>query len=250
MANNSVDHFPPDYYVSCGYSEDAFQVASIFREHSNMSKKKNKNRNTGSEKMDNKEKDEIQEEIVAETMDDVMPEEEQEAASDNTEENPLEAKVEELEAELKKKDEEVAAIKDRMLRNQAEAENYKKRLLKDKEDAVKYANTSLVKDLLGPLDDFSRALDAAEKTENFEAMKEGVRMIEDRLYTLLKNNWGLEVIDQADVAFDPNEHEACMMEEKEGLTEDTVTMVLQKGFRLNGRVIRPAKVMVGKPKTV
>lgn len=211
-----------------------------------MSKKKNKkNNNKGREGMENKD-EEIREEVVAETIDDEQETHEEESrAADESDD-----KLEELEAQLKKKDEEIAALKDRMLRNQAEAENYKKRLLKDKEDAVKYANTSLVKDLLGPLDDFSRALDAAEKTENFEAMKEGVRMIEDRLYTLLKTNWGLEVVDQVDVPFDPNEHEACMLEEKEGLSEDTVTMMLQKGFKLNGRVIRPAKVMVGKPKKV
>ena len=71
-------------------------------------------------------------------------------------------------------------------------------------------------------------------------------MIEDRLYSTLKNNWGLEVIDKSDVPFDPEEHEACLMEEVDGLDEDTVTMMLQKGYKLNGRVIRPAKVKVGR----
>jgi len=210
----------------------------------NKNKAKAKN-NTG--KIMDKNED-IKEEVVAETMEDAAAETApaEEKGDDIVDER--DEKIAELEKQLSAKEEEVKDIKDRMLRNQAEAENYKKRLLKDKEDAVKYANTSLVKDLLGPLDDFSRALDAAEKTDNFDAMKEGVRMIEDRLYTTLKNNWGLEVIDQADVPFDPNEHEACMMEEKEGLEVDTVTMLLQKGFKLNGRVIRPAKVMVGKPK--
>ena len=210
--------------------------------------KKNKNRNNykGRESMDTKD-EEIKEEVVAETIDDAEGSPNEEGESTAKEEVD---KIADLEAELKKKDEEILALKDKMLRNQAESENYRKRLLKDKEDAVKYANTSLVKDLLGPLDDFSRALDAAEKTDNFDAMKEGVRMIEDRLYTILKTNWGPEVVDQVNVPFDPNEHEACMMEEKEGLDEDTVTMMLQKGFKLNGRVIRPAKVMVGKPKKV
>ena len=134
------------------------------------------------------------------------------------------------------------------MRNVADTENYKKRLAREKEEAVKYANTSLVKDLIGPLDDFSRALDAAEQSSNFDALKEGVRMIEDKLYSTLKTNWGLEVIDQKDVPFDPNEHEACMMEELEGASEDMVTMLLQKGYKLNGRVIRPAKVKVGKAK--
>ncbi len=215
-----------------------------------MSKQKNnkaKANNTGRSMV---KIEENKEEVVSETMEDVSADTEssETEAMDNTSVDEQAEKIASLEEELVKKSEEVKDIKDRMLRNQAEAENYKKRLLKDKEDAVKYANTALVKDLLGPLDDFSRALDAAEKTDNFEAMKEGVRMIEDRLYTILKTNWGLEVVDQSDVPFDPNEHEACMMEEKDGLEVDTVTMILQKGFKLNGRVIRPAKVMVGKAK--
>jgi len=206
-------------------------------------KNKAKANNTG-KAMDKKE--DIKEEVVAETMEDVAANAAADTgASDNADVDARDEKIVSLVEELAKKE---AEIKERMLRNQAEAENYKKRLLKDKEDAVKYANTALVKDLLGPLDDFSRALDAAEKTDNFEAMKEGVRMIEDRLYTILKTNWGLEVVDQADVPFDPNEHEACMMEEKDGLDVDTVTTILQKGFKLNGRVVRPAKVMVGKAK--
>lgn len=213
---------------------------------SKQGKNKAKANNTG-KAMDKKE--DIKEEVVAETMEDVAADAAADTGTaDTAEVDARDEKIVSLVEELAKKDEEIKDIKDRMLRNQAEAENYKKRLLKDKEDAVKYANTALVKDLLGPLDDFSRALDAAEKTDNFEAMKEGVRMIEDRLYTILKTNWGLEVVDQADVPFDPNEHEACMMEEKDDLDVDTVTMILQKGFKLNGRVVRPAKVMVGKAK--
>ncbi len=212
---------------------------------SKQRKNKAKANNTG-KAMDKKE--DIKEEVVAETMEDVAADAAADTgAADNADVDARDEKIVSLVEELAKKDEEVKDIKDRMLRNQAEAENYKKRLLKDKEDAVKYANTALVKDLLGPLDDFSRALDAAEKTDNFEAMKEGVRMIEDRLYSILKTNRGLEVVDQADVPFGPNEHEAWMVE-KDDLDVDTVIMILQKGFKLNGRVVRPAKVMVGKAK--
>lgn len=200
--------------------------------------------------MDKKKKDEeIQEEIVAETIDD---EEEMEEVSEEEaeEEEVRESEEDKLKEQVDALSKEVADLKDRLIRNQAETENYKKRLQKEKEDAVKYANTTLVKDLLGPLDDFSRALEAANSTDNFEAMKEGVKMIEDRLYTLLKTNWGLEVIEEADVPFDPNEHEACLLEEKEGIETDTVSLILQKGFKLNGRVIRPAKVKVAKPVTI
>ena len=213
-----------------------------------MTKKKNKH-NTRVKEMEEK-KDDVREEVVAETLDDEVtagePEEKKEdaAPAENADDRTAE-----LEEKIRDLEEQLAQTKDKLIRNAAETENYKKRLLRDKEEAVKYANTSLVKDLIGPLDDFSRALDAADKSDNFEALREGVKMIEDRLYSVLKTNWGLEVIDQENVPFNPDEHEACLLEEVDGLKEDTVTMMLQKGYKLNGRVIRPAKVKVGKPKS-
>lgn len=195
--------------------------------------------------MSEEKKDDIQEEVVAETLDEGQDEVGTEEPSSPQDDDDRSAQLEARIAELEKEN---AELKDRLVRNVADTENYKKRLAREKEEAVKYANTSLVKDLIGPLDDFSRALDAAEQSSNFDALKEGVRMIEDKLYSTLKTNWGLEVIDQKDVPFDPNEHEACMMEELEGASEDMVTMLLQKGYKLNGRVIRPAKVKVGKAK--
>ena len=203
-----------------------------------MSKKKNEN------------EEEIKEEVVAETMEDIapeIPEEEDVQAVEEPQSDPKDEKIESLEAELAGAKKEVEELKDRLIRNQADTENYRKRLLKEKEDAVKYANTALVKDLLGPLDDFSRALEASKNSDNVEVIREGVSMIEDRIYSILKTSWGLEVIDQANVAFDPNEHEACMMEISEDAKEETVSMILQKGYKVNGRVVRSAKVKVTKP---
>ena len=202
--------------------------------------------------VENKDKEEVQEEILAESMDDLEVAEEEEKVEEEggEEKNVLTPEeMKQISEEVDRLTKQVEECRDAMLRTMAETENYKKRLAREKEEAVKYANTSLVKDLIGPLDDFSRALDAAEQSNNFEALKEGVRMIEDRLYTVLKTNWGLEVIEENSVPFNPEEHEACLMEEVEDLKEDTVTMILQKGYRLNGRVIRPAKVKVGRPKS-
>lgn len=190
--------------------------------------------------------DDVQEDVVAETLDEGSSVQEPETEPDKGDTAADEDALARLEDENRALARQVEELKDRLVRNAADTENYKKRLQRDKEEAVRYANTALVKDLIGPLDDFSRALDAAEQSSNFEALKEGVRMIEDRLYSTLKNNWGLEVIDKSDVPFDPDEHEACLMEEVDGLDEDTVTMMLQKGYKLNGRVIRPAKVKVGR----
>lgn len=195
-----------------------------------------------------KNEEEIKEEVVAESMDDIKVEENTPCEEECEKEVDLrDEKIKELEKKLEDKEKEVNELKDKLIRNQADTENYKKRLLKDKEDAVKYANTALVKDLLGPLDDFSRALEAAKNSDNVEAIREGVSMIEDRIYTLLKTNWGLEVIDQAGVPFDPNEHEACMMEVSDEATQESVQLVLQKGYKVNGRVVRSAKVKVLKP---
>ena len=193
-----------------------------------------------------KRKDDVQEDVVAETLDEGSSVQEPETEPDKVDTAADEEALARLEEENRALARQVEELKDRLVRNAADTENYKKRLQRDKEEAVRYANTALVKDLIGPMDDFSRALDAAEQSSNFEALKEGVRMIEDRLYSTLKNNWGLEVIDKSDVPFDPEEHEACLMEEVDGLDEDTVTMMLQKGYKLNGRVIRPAKVKVGR----
>ena len=195
--------------------------------------------------------EEIKEEVVAESIDDIKVEDNAQPDEDTLQEevkvDEKDEKITTLEAELIEKEKQINELKDKLIRNQADTENYKKRLLKDKEDAVKYANTALVKDLLGPLDDFSRALEAAKNSDNVEAIREGVTMIEDRFYTLLKTNWGLEVIEEANVPFNPNEHEACMMEVSDDAKEETVQLVLQKGYKVNGRVVRSAKVKVLKP---
>lgn len=170
----------------------------------------------------------------------------------------VEQQAEEVEAELdpceelKKKIEELekqcADMKDAMLRQAAETENYKKRLLKDKENAVRFANESLVKDLLDPLDNFSRAIQSADQNADIETLRSGIAMVEDQLLSVLKTNWGLEVIEAKDKPFNPEEMEAYSMQEQEGLEKETVLMEFQKGYKLHGKVIRSSKVMVGKPK--
>lgn len=205
-------------------------------------KREKKNRKMENNAEKEKKDEEIQEEVVAETLD----EETAESATSDEREDKAADELEALRKELEAEKEKNAELTDRLIRNQADTENYRKRLLKDKEDAVRYANTALVKELLEPIDNFSRALAAADQSKNFEGFRDGVKMIEENMLSILKNNWGLEIIDSENVPFDPNEHEACLMEEVEGLKEDTVTMILQKGYKLNGRVIRPAKVKVGK----
>ena len=200
-----------------------------------MSRRKNKKRGNMSE-------EEKKEEMTAEetqASEDTMDAEASVAEDDGK--AALEAKVKELEAE-------VAELKDQMLRSAAEMENYKKRLRQDKENAVKYANESIIRDLLDPLDNFSRAIEAAEKTQDVETIKTGVSMVESQLKSILSTNWGLEQFSPDGEDFDPSEMEACMVKEEEGLDKEKVLQVFMKGYKLHGKVLRSAKVVVGKPK--
>lgn len=183
-------------------------------------------------------------------------EEEKAAAEEKAEETAQTAEGEDKDAQIaalnskvKELAEELLSVKDKALRDAAEMENYKKRLRADKESAVKFANEALIKDLLDPLDNFSRAIEAAEQTKDFDKMREGVVMVEDQIHSILKNNWGLEVYSPEGEEFNPSDMEACMMKEMDGIDKDTVLQVFMKGYKLHGKVIREAKVMVGKPKS-
>ncbi|MBO4423885.1 MAG: nucleotide exchange factor GrpE [Spirochaetales bacterium] len=191
---------------------------------------------------DEKEKD-LEQEILKEEQN-VEPEAEQEEQAEQTEEvsqeEILQAKVAELEAAN-------AELKDQMLRRQAELENYRKRLIRDKEDAVQFANESLIRDILGFLDNMERALTAAKNGGDVNALVEGFEMTQNQLLSTLDKNWGLKAIDSVGQEFDPSLHEACMMTVDENLDKETVLEEFQKGYTLHDRVIRPSKVKIGKP---
>lgn len=191
---------------------------------------------------DEKEKD-LEQEILKEEQN-VEPEAEQEEQAEQTEEvsqeEILQAKVAELEAAN-------AELKDQMLRRQAELENYRKRLIRDKEDAVQFANESLIRDILGFLDNMERALTAAKNGGDVNALVEGFEMTQNQLLSTLDKNWGLKAIDSVGKEFDPSLHEACMMTVDENLDKETVLEEFQKGYTLHDRVIRPSKVKIGKP---
>lgn len=142
----------------------------------------------------------------------------------------------------------IATMKEDELRRAADTENYKRRLRLDKESAVKYANEQLISDLLTPIDNFARAIEAADKSQDFESMKTGVIMVQDQLLSVLRERWGLEAIEAKDKDFDPNEMEAYSVIEDENLKTEKVVQEFIKGWKLNGKVLRTAKVLVGKPK--
>ncbi len=134
---------------------------------------------------------------------------------------------------------------DRLLRLQADFDNYKKRLEKDKIEFIKFANEDIIAEILKIIDDFERAVEAGKIKHDFDALYKGIEMIHKDLKEFLKEK-GLKEIEAMGRPFNPHEHEAMMQEETDKHPEDHVVEEFQKGYTLNGRVIRPAKVKVAK----
>jgi molecular chaperone GrpE len=136
-------------------------------------------------------------------------------------------------------------LKDRYLRTLADFENFRKRSEREKNDYFRYALAGTIKDLLPVLDNFDRALEHAEEGDEFH---KGVLLIYKQLFDVLQKH-GLRSIDESGVRFDPNIHEGVVREENPDVPSQTVVAVLQKGYFLNDRLLRPAlvKVAVGGP---
>jgi molecular chaperone GrpE len=132
---------------------------------------------------------------------------------------------------------------DRWKRTAADFDNYKKRAARERDEYVKHANERLVKELLPVLDDLERALVAATEHEE-AALEDGVRLVHQSLAGLLARQ-GLQEID-ASGAFDPHVHEALLSQPSDA-EEGSVIDVVQKGYRLGDRVVRPARVVVAGP---
>jgi len=162
----------------------------------------------------------------------------QDACNDELE--TLKATVEELKNEN-------IGLKDQMARRQAEIENYRKRLARDKEEAVQFANAKLIEDILPFLDNLDRALGAAKSGGNVENLVQGIEMAQNQLMSNLDKNWGLKAIESVGQEFDPQVHEACMVTVDNNLENETVLEDFVKGYKLHDRILRPSKVRIGKP---
>lgn len=158
-----------------------------------------------------------------------------------------EEEVSSLREQIGKLEAEINEMKDQYIRKYADFENFRKRILRDKEDAVKYANTSLLGDLVGILDDFERAGTSSREAKDIETVINGVQMIEKQMLSLLEKKWGLKKFAPLNEPFDPEKHEALMMAESPDVSEATVAEVYQNGYILNDRIIRHAKVKVSMP---
>ena len=151
------------------------------------------------------------------------------------------------EAEIRQLRKERDELKDQYLRAMAEMDNLRKRLDRDRAEYTQYALTDLLLELLGILDNLERALGAAEATGDGKSLREGVELIY-RMYQSALFKRGVRVIETQDKKFDPNVHHAMITEESEAVGEPEIAEVLQKGYRLHSRLLRPALVKVVVPK--
>lgn len=130
--------------------------------------------------------------------------------------------------------------KDRYVRTLADFENFRKRTEREKAEYGRYALAKTFQEILPVLDNFDRALDHAEEGDDFH---KGVLLIYKQLFDVLRKE-GLRTLDEANVPFDPNIHEAVVREEDPSVPNHTVTAILQKGYFLHDRLLRPALVKV------
>ena len=150
------------------------------------------------------------------------------------------------ESELEKKDKEVSELRDKYLRLQAEFDNYRKRTAKEKVELLQTAGKEVILSLLDVLDDSDRAIKQLENTTDVEAVKDGVKLVFNKLKNTLQAK-GLKPMESINTPFDPDLHDAITeipapTPEQSGKVVD----VLQPGYYLNDKLIRHAKVIVGK----
>ena len=137
----------------------------------------------------------------------------------------------------------IAELNERIVRLTADFDNFRKRAQREKDEARQFANQGLLEKLLPVLDNFEMALTAVKDAG--PSVRDGVQMILDQLRGVLKES-GVEPVDAMGQPFDPNLHEALSQEETTEVEEGTVVQQVQRGYKLNDRLVRPARVVVAK----
>ena len=183
---------------------------------------------------ENLEGEAVQNEAVEEQNENVESQEAEKSAEETSED-----KIKKLEAELQE-------WKNSYTRKLAEFQNFTKRKENEVAEMRKYASEGIILKVLENIDNLERAENASTETKNFDALVEGVNMILRNLKYMLSEE-GIEEIEAAEgVQFNPYEHQAMMTEAKDELDNDIIVQVFQKGYKLKGKVIRPAMVTVNK----
>jgi molecular chaperone GrpE len=136
-------------------------------------------------------------------------------------------------------------VQDRLLRTQAELENYRKRSRRELEEARRYREIDLLRDLLPVLDNVHRAIEAADKTVDIESLRSGFRMTAQQIEKVLADH-GCRAIETDGAQFDPAVHDAILEQPTPGTPPGTVVGTANRGYTLHDRVVRPAQVIVAK----
>ncbi|MBC7085205.1 MAG: nucleotide exchange factor GrpE [Methanomethylovorans sp.] len=150
-----------------------------------------------------------------------------------------------LQEQLCMKDQEIAQLKDRLLRLTAEFDNFRKRTIKEKEEFRKFATEKLILELIEVYDNFERALESAKNTEDVSSIVKGLEMVFKQFVSILEKE-GLQKMECLGAEFNPHEHEAMMHVEHPDHEENTIIGICRPGFYLHSKVLRPASVTVSK----
>lgn len=151
-----------------------------------------------------------------------------------------------LEQQLAELEKEKAELFEKLQRVSADYANFQKRSAKQVTDDIAYEKENIIKSLLPALDNFEHTLANADSAEDVEVFVKGVRIIYDQMLDILKSH-NVEQIKAAGEKFDPSLHQAMMQRTEQDKEEGTILEEFQKGYTLNGRVIRPSRVIVNKP---
>lgn len=170
----------------------------------------------------------------------------EEPSTPGSEEKALASELEKLRGQLEAKEMEAKGNYDRFLRQVAELENFKKRMTREKGEAIRYANENIIRDLLPVLDNLERAVDHAKGGGNGKPLLEGVEMVLKGFLDVL-NKHGVTQISAKGELFDPERHEAIAQVESEEHKPNTVMEEHHKGYYLLDRLLRPSLVSVVKP---
>ncbi len=138
---------------------------------------------------------------------------------------------------------ELENLRQQLLRVHADFDNFRKRTRQEKEDLQKFATKKLLSELLPVVDNFERALSSLTGASSVDEIKTGLEMVQRQMLQTLQQN-GVEVMDTLNKPFDPNLHDAVMQEPADGKEAGIITEVMQKGYMLHGKVLRPAMVKV------
>jgi molecular chaperone GrpE len=162
-------------------------------------------------------------------------------SADEAEENEVDKSAEGGDQDKLKQ--ELDKVKNEMLYLQADFENYKKRVLKERSDLMKYGSEGLVRALLELLDNFERAMSMEIKPENLQSFSEGISMISTEFKNVL-NRFGVTEVKALGQTFDPNIHEAMGTEPTADFKSGTISKVFTKPYKLHDRVVRPGRVII------